>query len=464
MLRRSLAVTFLFALLLQPATAFVARAEAVGGNALVVDRSDPLSISNVDLSEAQNGQIRLCFAYMNLTSRTVESAEFRFQIENQFGQVVYTTDVIDNSPVGSGNTIQPPDRSDPNYRDVNDGSQSCWLLGINNNSFPGIGSGSKVALTVVALRYDDGSTWRPGQQFPRAFAYDGTAYVYTPISFNTSWTTDTGTAPVAVVLASVYSNGTSPSDAHANGCVSYRNLTNKTATRVKFAFTFTDATGRPSLGKYARTVYWTDTGTFSPPRRNWNGLIDNHCWSDPLPASDVVRSMRSVFIQVEAVGFSDGSQWTRGQQWYQSFSADGAPLGQARLVAAGGGGEQQQGYQQQPGYAQQQNAPLVMNQGAGVVQIACSGAAIARPWVITIDETNDTASEVVTSSQYADAGQTVTAHAYFSSTEITWTWAVPENNGTVLQDSWAVNRRTLAASEQNGQYHYQCSLQPQNQI
>jgi hypothetical protein len=325
-MKQAVGAVLMLALLIFPVAA---RSQAMTdvSQYVVTDANDPLSIFNVSLGAANQNALRVCFGFKNLTSKGVSSAEFHFAIKDQFGADRMTATLVRNanSAFSSGRVVDPPDPSAGGFSDTNDGSQSCWTFAAQNGNLQGLGNGSKMEILVQALRFSDGTTWQHGATFARAFNHDGSAFEFVPEPFHTTWSTNADAAPVVVLGAAVRSI-TIP-DVRMEQCITFRNVTNKTATGIEFAYIFSDASGTPLPD--ALNFRSTFSGTFSPPI-----LIENKCWTAALPAVDNIRRMRRETIRVNIVSFSDGTQWRRGSDYFKAFSADGSPFSGSQPIVA----------------------------------------------------------------------------------------------------------------------------------
>jgi hypothetical protein len=289
------------------------------------DRNDPLAVSNVSMGPATASSLRVCFAFRNLTSKDVTSAQFHFVIQDQFGADRLSANFIRNANgvFPSGSITSPPNVG-PGFTDTNSGSQSCWTMPATLNDLNGLSNGSKIVVTVTGVAFADGSRWTRGATFPRAFNFDGTAFFFTPPQFSTSWTTEQDSAPVVVIAAGVRSLG--GSDPKMEQCISFRTTTNKPATSIFFRYLFRDANNVPVPGQ---NWHWIATGTFTPPI-----LIADKCWTGALAPAATIANMRSEVISVEEVTFADGSQWKRGMPYFKAFAANGSPYSGPQPVVA----------------------------------------------------------------------------------------------------------------------------------
>lgn len=293
-----------------------------------LDRNDPLAVSNVSLgADSAANTLRVCFAFRNLTSKDVTSAQFHFVIQDQFGTDHLSANFIRNAngAFPSGSVASPPNVTSPGFTDTNSGSQSCWTTNASSNELAGINNSGKILITVAGVAFGDGTRWARGGTFPRAFNSDGSVFVFVPQPFVTSWTTVPDSSPVVVTAAGVRSLG--GGDPKMQQCISFRTSTNKVATSIFFRYVFSDANGIPVPGE---NWHWTATGTFTPPI-----LIADKCWTAALPPVATIQRMRREVISVEDVTFADGTEWKRGTQYFKAFSADGTAFtGPQPVVAA----------------------------------------------------------------------------------------------------------------------------------
>lgn len=457
-LKRALVFALSLAFIVAPvgADAQQRNADAV----LKTDSHDPLRIFNLSIGSAGNGNARACFSFKNLTAKNVTAAKFHFAILDQFGSSVLSANFVRNasSSWASGRTVQPPDASASGYSDTNDRSQSCWLFtGTKNqaNELQSIGNGGHIEVTVTALSYAGGGTWQHGDTFARAFNYDGSAFVFTPEAIDASWFTEPDFAPLAVVGSSVRSFADLSNNAKVEQCVTFRNVTNKVATSVKFYYIFGD-----SDGKWIKSWWDTLNGTYTPPI-----LIENKCWTDGLPSVTTVRRMRHEDVHVTNVTFSDGTTWSEGRPWAKAYDVSGNPVPGTPTVTPPA--SQAASSNSTPATPQNPVAPVTLtaapNPGApapGSLQIGCTPKNGGNPVIITIDETNKIVATTA-GPNYQEYGHQVTATGYFSATMISWTWPLTDRQGNVQQDSWTLNRSTLQADENHGSVLYQCA---RNQI
>lgn len=283
------------------------------------DRDAPLRVSKVTAAQLpQQDALRVCFAFQNLAVKGVSSARFHIAVLDQFNSEAIRKDVVFNSgsTLRSGGVSNPPDATATNVADTNDGTISCYLLSKADatvSNFNGV-QPSAFQITVRNVRFDDGSTWATGQTFPRAYNADGTRFAP---AFPTTWSTNPeNTAPFMVIGAGIHA--TTFGDPMREQCVTFRNLSDKVASFVKFSFTFTDENGSP-LPDRAFTNHVD--GTFTPPV-----LVENKCTTNTLPPLDQIRRMRFEKISVAEVHYIDGTVWTPGQPFTKRFNAvDGTP-------------------------------------------------------------------------------------------------------------------------------------------
>lgn len=335
MVKRALTTCLLLAFVATP-TAVMAQQRHIPNNLLTTNAQDPLSISNVVLgADVSRQSLRVCFSFINLTSKNVASARFHFALLDQFNQQLLSGNLTRNADSGSsfapGQTVEPPDTTAAGYSDTNNGSQSCWLIPVTNPAALQSANGQQISglsINVLALSFADGSVWTPGQTFTRAFNRNGAAFVFTPEQFNTTWSTEPDTAPVAVTDASLESHSTSDNKGEMEQCVSFRNVTNKAASSITFSYVFNDGSGTP----LPTSLNWHSTfkGKFTPPI-----LIEDKCWTAALPAVATIRRMRHEIVRVRNVTFADGSQWAAGSQWVKGFNNDGTAFTGAQTLMAG---------------------------------------------------------------------------------------------------------------------------------
>lgn len=322
-MRRALTAVLLVAFLASPRAVFAQRTIQIPSDRVTTDSAAPVAVSDVTLGvDNSNSHLRVCFAFRNLALSGVTSVEFHVGILDQFDNERISTTVIRNanSQFSSGRRVNPPDPSASGYTDTNDGTQSCWLFSntAEVNKLQGMND-LKLLIKPTAVRFADGTTWRPGDTFTRAYNADGSAYVLQTEPFDTTWSTEPDTAPVAIVSAGIRSYASFDNQPKMEQCTTFRNITNKPATSIRIGYVFSDASGNP----LPNNENWHDTfdGTYTPPI-----LIENKCWTAPLPAKRIVRAMRSEVVRVTEVHFSDGSQWKRGDGWTKAYNGDGSPL------------------------------------------------------------------------------------------------------------------------------------------
>lgn len=272
---------------------------------LTVDRRGPVAFSNSTIGLNSKKNVEVCFTYRNLTATPASSFEFSFYIYDQFNNERLSKK---NYVVTPQSTVYPGGTA-----------SACMDTGISGQAASGAVSGvtdsGKVVLEVNGISYASGAVWHTGDSFTRAYAYDGSAYVYTPPSFNLTWYGVPDGAPVAVTASSVESfsdvlDGNKPK---FRQCTTFRTVTNKTASSIKIVYLFEN-------GDYHRVDGYTHTfaGTFTPPI-----LIQDKCWAMPLMSEAMVRSIRHEKIEVTAVTFTDGSQWISNSAWFKAYTNDG---------------------------------------------------------------------------------------------------------------------------------------------
>jgi hypothetical protein len=285
---------------------------------LSVEAQDPIRVFDLTVGKTDSGG-RVCFAFENLTTKNVTSVKFHLALYDQFGQSpLVEQDLVRNaaSSWAPGHVVHPPDTNAAGFKDTSDGSQSCWLITNNVTADSSINYQAKIKITVLAMTYDDGSVWQSGDSFSRAYNADGTAYVYVPEPFDTSWSTVADSAPVAVTDAGVRSFADFSNTAKMELCASFRNITNKVATSVKINYAFTDGAGNAVQSDWIR-----ETGTFTQPI-----LIENKCEDLSFPGTDNVRRMKYMVVTVTEVHFNDGSSWTSGQQYVKAYDNGGTAV------------------------------------------------------------------------------------------------------------------------------------------
>lgn len=324
MMRSALGTLLLAAILASPLTASAQSFVPIPSDRLALDSSAPVSVSDVTLGLADHGKhLRICFAFRNVASAPIESAEFHVALLDQFDSERLSTNVTRNaqSQFSPGRRIVPPDTSASGYADTNDGSQSCWTFASESDasSLQGINNDLKVKVSAVAVRFADGTTWHRGDTFSRAYNADGSAYVLQPERFDTTWDTEPDSAPVAVVGSSIRSYATFDNKAKFEDCTTFRTITNKAASSIRMVYYFSNADGKylPASEDWN----YTFEGTYTPPV-----LIQNKCWHGDLPPVSVVRSMRHELVRVTQVRFTDGTSWKRGDGWTKAYAADGSRL------------------------------------------------------------------------------------------------------------------------------------------
>jgi hypothetical protein len=138
-------------------------------------------------------------------------------------------------------------------------------------------------------------------------------------------------SPVFVTASSTFIN--------PNGtvrlCVSFRNLSNKTATAARFTFEFDDLFGHP-----LREAIVDRRGSFAPgiaiegkmDALGGNSDSFNNCVN--VNGTSIKPSLKKV--DVTEVTFSDGTHWKKGDSFVQAFDARGNPVAPATVAAASG--------------------------------------------------------------------------------------------------------------------------------
>ncbi len=293
----------------------------------VVDRSDPIGLGKVTLSEAGGTTARVCFQFRNLTAKHVTQIRFHIALtdQNQNSRFQLNATRSANTYFASGRLMEPPDPTAPGFTDSNnDGTTSCWtapvLIATNDgqNTF-------HLHVDVTSVRYDDGSSWSRGDAFPRAFAYDGTpTQGPTPAApqlkaFNAAYLRSPELrAPVSVYAASVKSDlvGGAPKMVT---CYSFKNLADRGATTIQLRFTYLDANQNVVPIGGGSYLTFSETGTFTPPI-----AIENHCMNFSLPNDGVVGRVAFFRVTPGLVQFADGTTWTPGLQYTKRYALDGS--------------------------------------------------------------------------------------------------------------------------------------------
>jgi Domain of unknown function (DUF4189) len=138
-------------------------------------------------------------------------------------------------------------------------------------------------------------------------------------------------SPVFVTASSTFIN--------PNGtvrlCVSFRNLSNKTATAARFTFEFDDLFGHP-----LREAIVDRTGSFAPgiaiegkmDALGGNSDSFNNCVN--VNGTSIKPSLKKV--DVTEVTFSDGAHWKKGDSFVQAFDARGNHVAAGTVAAASG--------------------------------------------------------------------------------------------------------------------------------
>jgi Domain of unknown function (DUF4189) len=141
-----------------------------------------------------------------------------------------------------------------------------------------------------------------------------------------------GKSPIAPTLSSIFNNG----DGTARLCVTFRNVSNKTATAVRFSFEFDDLFGNP-----LRQAVLDRAGSFGPgiliegkmDLLGGNSDSFNNC----VNVQGTSTKPTSEKIDVTDVMFSDGTKWKKGDAFAQAFDARGNPVPIATTAPSGSG-------------------------------------------------------------------------------------------------------------------------------
>lgn len=335
MMRRALSAFLLFAILASPMTALALNAIQIPAEQLVTDGSAPVAVSDAYLLPDRAHQVVLvCFSFRNLATASIESVEFHAGMVDQFDTERLGRDLVRNAKdrFPSGHLVQPPDPSS-SVDESGDGSVSCWPLvtASDLSKFQGVDRSAKLKVDVIAVRFSDGSTWHRGGTFTRAYNADGSPYVLQPPNFNTTWTTETDSAPIAILAARIHSYATYDNRAKFKQCVSFRNITNKTASSISISYIFSNHDGKalPDGDDY----HYQFDGTYTPPVE-----IDDQCWHADLPPARLVHAIGNELIRVTDVHFTDGSEWKRGDGWTKTYGADGSTLPSPLAMTGSSGG------------------------------------------------------------------------------------------------------------------------------
>jgi len=177
---------------------------------------------------------------------------------------------------------------------------------------------TKLVLATTGVRFSDGSVWSRGQRFDQAYLPNGNRFTGTstvarvPLNVAQNWA-DLGRSPVEVVTSST---GYDFADTRPRQCVSFLNVSGKTATDVDFSFVYTDASNAPLV-----TQTHDFSGTFTPPVE-----IDDKCVYVNLGANNTATRISHVDVHVTRVVFEDGSQWGSGQGFMRDYGNNGARL------------------------------------------------------------------------------------------------------------------------------------------
>jgi hypothetical protein len=332
-MKRLLAVILAAAFFAFP-LAVSAAVTSVPSSDLRIDRDAPVSVSGATLSGTSDNNLRLCFAFQNLAAKPITSVEFHFAVVDQFQSERISKTLVRNaaSSFASGSLVSPPDFTSGSYSDTNDGSQSCWIVGSLSSlqqQLNGINNGGGLMIKAVAVTFNDGSIWRSGQSFARAYNYDGSSYSFVPQQFgHLTFRQNPNPAPIQLTRtsASAIAGG---DRGKLQDCISFRDISNKVASSVSMNFSYYDASKQKLFG-----FNYTYDGTFTPPIH-----IENKCWTADLPAPALVSATKTYTVSITSVTFSDGSIWTPAVAWTRAYSEDGsAYTGAQPNVAANNNG------------------------------------------------------------------------------------------------------------------------------
>lgn len=126
------------------------------------------------------------------------------------------------------------------------------------------------------------------------------------------------TSPIAINNSSIKSQ----SDRTYTQCLSWRNVSNKEISAIKFDFHFYDEFNASQVGFTS-----TSDGKFSPGVK-----IDDICWHGSLWTPQQIRQLRVEKIKVLSVKFNDDSIWTPGTAWTKTFLTSGTALSAPQVV------------------------------------------------------------------------------------------------------------------------------------
>ncbi len=143
------------------------------------------------------------------------------------------------------------------------------------------------------------------------------------------WTNLAGKSPIVPTMSSIFGN----QDGTARLCVSFRNVSNKPASAVRFTFEMDDLFGHP-----LREAILDRSGSFGP------GILIEGKMSDLGGNSDSFNNCKNVTgttmkparekIDVTEVTFSDGTRWRKGDSFMQAFDRSGNPVAPASVSGA----------------------------------------------------------------------------------------------------------------------------------
>ncbi|HEY4438866.1 MAG TPA: DUF4189 domain-containing protein [Candidatus Elarobacter sp.] len=150
---------------------------------------------------------------------------------------------------------------------------------------------------------------------------------------NIPWHNLASKAPVVPTASSLWNNG----DGTVRACISFRNVSNKPATAIRFTFEFDDLFNQP-----LREAVIERQGSFGPgiliegkmDVLGGNSDSFNNC--KRVQGTSVQPSSEK--IDVTNVVFADGTKWTKGESFTQAFDARGNAVTQTVTTGTASGG------------------------------------------------------------------------------------------------------------------------------
>ncbi|HVA32713.1 MAG TPA: hypothetical protein VNG31_01110 [Candidatus Baltobacteraceae bacterium] len=267
-----------------------------------------------------------CLNMRILSRKAVTAVRFTMNFEDQFGTNHFTWNLDRQGFFKSGAVWKGNYDSSHTYS--NDKRELCFVVPTDRFD-TGLSNITKLVIATTSVVFADGTTWHTGDSFDQAYLHNGAAFNGTsaastpapePLNVTQNWV-DLGHSPIERLRSSTgyHFGGNRPRQ-----CVSFRNISDKTATDVTFSFTYEDAFNTPLV-----TQQHDFSGTFTPPVG-----IDDKCVYVNLGSREVMRRIARVDIHALTVLFQDGTQWSSGQGFTRAYGNDGNRLAQNVAVAS----------------------------------------------------------------------------------------------------------------------------------